>query len=128
MKNFSDSQHINVGVSKDVSIEELAIIISKVVGFSGEFSLWTTTYLYLTNKHLGKDYDEKEIHTLIKEAENIEFELNYAIYQLLENKSYLKTAYTQVQEKASAMEEELKAKFLSYLIPSAIVEEWEKVK
>ncbi len=37
MKNFSDSQHINVGVGKDVSIEELAIIISKVVGFSGEF-------------------------------------------------------------------------------------------
>ena len=34
----------------------------------------------------------------------------------------------QVQEKASAMEEELAAKFLSYPIPKAIVEEWEKVK
>ena len=34
----------------------------------------------------------------------------------------------QVQENATEMEEELAAKFLSYPIPSAIVEEWEKVK
>ena len=39
---------------------------------------------------------------------------------------YLETAYHQVQEKASAMEDG--AKFLSYPIPKAIVEEWEKVK
>ncbi len=88
----------------------------------------TTTYLYLTYKHLGKDYDEKEIHTLIKEAENINFELNLRLYELLEDNSYLETAYKQVQEKASAMEEELSKKFLSYPIPKAIVEEWEKVK
>jgi len=31
-----------------------------------------------------------------------------------------------VQDKASAMEEELANKFLSYPIPKAIVEEWEK--
>ena len=87
--------------------------------------LETTTYLNLTYKHLGKDYDIKKIHTLIKETESIEFELNYAIYQLLEDKSYLESAYTQVQEKASAMDDG--AKFLSYPIPKAIVEEWEKV-
>ena len=51
-----------------------------------------------------------------------------ALYQLLEDTSYLETAYKQVQEKADAMEDELKAKFLSYPIPKAIVEEWEKVK
>ena len=90
--------------------------------------LETTTSLYLVCKHLGKSYDVKEIHTLIKEAENIEFELNLRLYELLEDTTYLKTAYTQVQEKASAMDEEFKAKFLSYPIPSAIVEEWEKVK
>jgi hypothetical protein len=33
-----------------------------------------------------------------------------------------------MQETASELEEELKAKFLSYPIPKAIVEEWEKVK
>ena len=87
-----------------------------------------TTYLYLAYKHLGKEYDVKEIHSLIKDAENIEFELNYALYQLLEDKSYLETAYNQLKEKASTMEEELADKFLSYLIPKAIGEEWEKVK
>ena len=54
--------------------------------------------------------------------------LNFRLYELLEDKSYLETAYNQIQEKASAMVEELKAKFLSYPIPKAIVEEWEKVK
>ena len=37
-------------------------------------------------------------------VENIEFDLNYPLYQLLEDNSYLKTAYNQVQEKASTME------------------------
>ena len=34
----------------------------------------------------------------------------------------------QVQENATEMEEELSKKFLSYPIPKAIVEEWEKVE
>ena len=89
--------------------------------------LETNTSLYLSYKHLGQDYDEKEIHSLIKETEYIEFELNFRLYQLLEDTSYLETAYNQVQEKASAMEEELAVKFLSYPMPKAIVEEWEKV-
>ena len=90
-----------------------------------------TIYTFLCYKKLGKEYDENEMITLIKEAkinENIEHYDNYHIYKLLEDNSYLETAYNQVQEKASAMEEELKAKFLSYPIPKAIVEEWEKVK
>jgi len=73
-------------------------------------------------------YDEKEIHTLIKKTENIEFELNLRLYELLEDNSYLETAYNQVQEKADNLEPDVAAKFLSYPIPKAIVEEWEKVK
>ena len=85
------------------------------------------TFLYLSNKNLSKDYDEKEIYALIKEAEKIEFELNLRLYELLEDKSYLETAYTQVQEKASAMDGKLKIKFLSYPTPKAIIEEYNKV-
>ena len=47
--------------------------------------------------------------------------------KLLENNSYLEKAYNQVQEKASAMDDGLKVKFLSYPIPKAIVEEYNKV-
>ena len=106
---------------------EKSLSIYKEIGIGGGDLLWSTTYLYLTYRHFGKDYDVKEIHSLIKDAEHIEFELNYAIYQLLEDKSYLETAYTQIQDKADAMEDEYKSKFLSYPIPKAIVEEWEKV-
>ena len=102
---------------------EKLLNIQKEIGWKG-LELETTTYLYLSYKHLGKDYDVKEIHSLIKETENIEFDLNFGLYQLLEDISYLETAYNQVQEKASAMDEELAAKFLSYPIPKAIVEEW----
>ena len=90
--------------------------------------LWTTTFLFLTYKKLGKEFDVGKINSLINTAEKIVFQLNYSLYQLLEDNSYLETAYNQVQEKASAMDDELKAKFLSYPIPSAIVEEWKKVK
>ena len=78
-------------------------------------------------KRQGKDYDINKIHTLIKDAGNIEFELGLILYQLLEDKSYLETAYKQVQEKASAMDDELKEKFLSYPIPKQIIQEWERV-
>jgi tetratricopeptide (TPR) repeat protein/class 3 adenylate cyclase len=104
---------------------EKSLAIQKEIGLK-EIELETTTYIYLTYKHLGKEYDVKEIHTLIKAAENIEFEVHYQLFKLLENKSYLESAYNQVQEKASAMDDG--AKFLSYPIPKAIVEEWEKVK
>ena len=77
---------------------------------------------------LIEKYNDKEIHTHIKETHNIKFELNYRLYQLLEETSYLETAYNQVQEKADNLEPNVAAKFLSYPIPKAIVEEWEKVK
>ena len=105
-----------------------SLALQEETGLGGELPLWTSTYLYLTYKHLGKEYDEKEIHSLIKETENIEFDLNLCLYELLDDKSYLETACNQVQEKASAMEEDLAKKYLSYPIPKAIVEEWEKVK
>jgi len=51
--------------------------------------------------------------------------LNFPLYELLEDKSYLEKAYNQVQDRAKVMEDELKEKFLSYPFPKAIVEEWE---
>ena len=49
----------------------------------------TKTTLYLAYKHLGKEYDVKEIHTLIKDDENIDYELNHQLYELFDDKSYL---------------------------------------
>ena len=55
------------------------------------------------------------------------FEINLRLYELLEDTSYLATAYKQVQEKADNLEPDVKLKFLNYPIPKAIVEEWEKL-
>jgi len=106
---------------------EKSLSIRKEIGFK-LFELETTTSLYLSYKHLGKDYDEKEIHSLIKETENIGFDLNLRLYELLEDTSYLETAYNKVKEKANNLEPDIVAKFISHPIPKAIVEEWEKVK
>ena len=48
------------------------------------------------------------------------------IYNLNYNKK-LQTTYNQIQEKVSKMEKEFGEIFLTYPIPKAIVEEWEKV-
>jgi hypothetical protein len=81
----------------------------------------------------GKKYDNEKIRTLFNnmkyDGAHLLWEAydRYAIYQLLEDTSYLETAYNQIQEKADNLEPDVAAKFLSYPIPAAIVEEWEKV-
>ena len=92
-----------------------------------DLELFATTNLYIANKQLGQEYDIQEIHRLIKEEENIDYSLNFRLYELLEDASYLETAYNQIQEKADALDDESKDKFLNYPIPKQIVEAWEKV-
>ena len=120
--------HANRGDSgKALEHLEKSLTIQKEIGLGANYLIWVTLYLYLTYKQLAKDYDINEIHSLIKEASNIQFGLNLGLYQLLEESSYLENAYNQLQEKASSMEKELAEKFLSYPIPKAIAEEWEKL-
>jgi len=104
-----------------------SLTIQKEIEIGAHDLIWSTSYLNLTYKYLGKEYDVKEIHSLIKEAKNIEFEVNLRLYELLEDKSYLETAYNQVQEKTDNLEPDVAAKFLCYPIPKTTVEEWEKV-
>jgi len=90
-------------------------------------SLLTNTYLALCNKKLGKKYDDSIIKQLIDKTPYIPYYVHYLIYKLIEDESYLKTAFNQVQGLKSAMEKDLAKEFLSYPIPKQIVEEWEKV-
>ena len=89
----------------------------------------TTAHLYLCYKNLSKEYDKNELNNFIKNfnIDDIPDRDNYILYKLLGNKSCLKAAYNQVQEKADTMENELKEKFLSYPIPKQIIEEYKKV-
>ena len=92
-----------------------------------EHELYIITNLFLANKHLGKEYDVQKIHKLIAEADEIDYGINFSLYELLEDKSYLETAYNQIQEKVDAMDDELKEKFINYPIPKQIIEEYNKV-
>jgi GDP-L-fucose synthase len=38
MDNFDSSQHLNIGFGNDITVLELAQLISKIVGFKGEIS------------------------------------------------------------------------------------------
>ena len=49
---------------------------------------------------------------------------NYILYQLLEETSYLETAYNAIRESLDAMEDELKNENLKNPMIKAIVEEW----
>jgi len=125
LNNIGTVHHTKGDYDKALDYLEKSLTIQKEIGLK-TIELETTTYLCLTYKQLGKDYNVKKIHTLIKDAENIEFEVNHRLYKLLEDKSYLETAYNQVQENVSAMKEGLKAKFFKLPIPKAIVEEYNK--
>ena len=110
---------------KAVESLEKSLAIQKEIGLIA-IELLTTTYLYLSYKHLGKDYDEQDIHSLIKDVEYFD-EVNFRLYQLLDDTSYLETAYNQVQKIASEMEDETGKIFLTYPIPKAIIEEYNKI-
>lgn len=42
MQNYSDSGFVNIGVGKDVSIKDLALMIKQIVGFEGELTFDTS--------------------------------------------------------------------------------------
>ena len=106
----------------------MSIQLKRQENIGQEIDMETTTFLFLSYKNLGKEYDVKTIYQIIKETEFIGYAHNYYLYLLLEDKTYLETAYNQIQEKADNVEPDVSAKFLSYPIPKAIVEEWENVK
>ena len=89
----------------------------------------------LAKKRLSKNYSNKRIKEFLAKSDVINhpfcrsyrFSYYYFLYELFEDSSFLKTAYNRVQEKVDNLNNKSKIKFLSYPIPKAIVEEWEKV-
>jgi len=86
-------------------------------------------YLYLSYKALGEQYDESEIRSLIKEEEkeDFDYQFNFALYQILEDSSYLEAAYTIIKGITAWMDDEMKEKFLNYPIPKAITDKYNSV-
>ena len=104
---------------------EKSYIILKKAGAGYQYLIEPTTVLFLTFKNLGREFDKEEIHTIVNNSESFEFYINMRLYKLLDDKSYLETAYSQVQKLANYLEPNSAKKFLSYPIPKQIIEEWE---
>ena len=106
---------------------EKAQAIIDEIGTNEENMIYTKVFLYLIYKQLGKTYDVQEIFEHLKNNQNINFPINYGLYELLEDKSYLEKAYDQIQALVETMEDDIKENFLNYPIPKAIIDKYNSV-
>jgi tetratricopeptide (TPR) repeat protein len=126
--------HNNIGVvhwntgnfEKAAKHLEQSLAIQNEIELGAESLLETTTYLFLAYRSMGRAYDEKKIHRLIDEVENIDFKLNYRLYGLLGDRSRLETAYHQLEETVAELELGLRDKFLRLPVPKSVVADWER--
>ena len=127
ISNIFTNKGLNYFYNKDFTQALEHFEKSKIIqiDLNNTVSLETISYLLLTKKVLGQKYNIEEIAPLIEKSKNNEDYISFAIFKLLEDNSYLETAYNQVQDKVLAMDKDLAKKFLSSPIPKAIVEEWE---
>ena len=89
--------------------------------------LETYSYLYHSYKKLGKSFDLNQIQKLIKKTNNIEFYINYQLYKLLGDVTYLDIVHDQLQTKADAMDKRMKKIYLEYPLQKEIMEAWKKL-
>ena len=79
----------------------------------------------------AEEYDVEEIPSLLEDINIENFDYNhiliFALYQLLEDKSFLERSYNTIRGKTKWLDDKKVEKFLNYPIPRQIVEEWEKV-
>jgi hypothetical protein len=130
--NLIGETYRNLGdYKKSAEVLEKCFALRQKIG-NKELQIITLINLYLTYKIIGGKYDKGTIINLYREIDNTdtirEQKFNYYLYIILEDISKLEIAYNRIQEKAANLEPDVAAKFLSYPIPKAIVEEWEKVK
>ena len=112
-----------------VNLEKYENIFRKEKGEDYERTLSFISYLYLSYKKLGRDYDESEIRSFLNESKDKELNpyLNYVLYQLLEERHFLEKAYNQFLEKTDWMNEKMKRQFFNYPFPTMILQEYNKL-
>ena len=88
--------------------------------------IWYKTHLYLTYKKLGIQYDKDEIYNLYN-PNVTDYELEYHLYVILDDKSFLKNAYNRVQKLLTILDEHGGNRYINYDVPKAILEEYNKI-
>ena len=95
---------------KDISLEDLSI------------------YLVCLKK-LNRDYDLSQLETLMKEKPERKYgyELNYRLYQLYDDRSYLKSSYEKIMDIKSKLDDKTGEKFINYPLESEIVKVYQSI-
>ena len=82
-------------------------------------------YYCLCLKNLDEKFDKIKLYEIIQDNEDeISYELNFRLFELLGEESYLIKAYNQVIHLSKQMNEELQNKFLSYHIQKGIIDNY----
>jgi len=110
----------NFNLSID-NFERALDIINEIKLNDSSLILEIKTFLFLSYKSVNKIYDLKEIENLVDEVENVEFNLNYHLYILLEKKEYLKKSYSLVEKIINGLNHKEKEEFLNCSIPRLII-------
>ena len=95
---------------KDISLEDLSI------------------YLFCLKK-LNRDFDLSQLETLMKEKPERKYgyELNYRLYQLYDDRSYLKSSYEKIMDIKSKLDIKTGEKFINYPLESEIVNVYKSI-
>ena len=65
---------------------------------------------------------------MISEREHVSFEFYTLLYEFFKEKTYLLSAYKQIQEIADTMEEQLKVKFFDSTFVKRVTDEYAKLE
>jgi len=83
--------------------------------------------LCIAYKNLNEKHSSQTIKKIIKNNTINSFVSYYYIYKVINDKSYIEVAYDMLQKNIKVIDGKFEKKFLSYPIPKAIVEEYNKV-
>ena len=80
-------------------------------------------------KKLNRDYDLSRLETLMKETpeRKYHYELNYMLYQLYDDRSYLKSSYEKIMDIKSKLDDKTGEKFINYPLESEIIEAYQSI-
>jgi len=113
---------------KIMSYSEEIIRLSNIQGIEPYIKYYIS--INLSKKNLNIKFDNKELIDRLDRGKikDLDYEVAYNLYLLLTDIKYLDYSYNSLDNQTNKLSDNLKVKFLSYPIPKAIVEEWEKIK
>ncbi len=80
-------------------------------------------------KKLGRDINLSQLEILMEETpeRKYHYELNYMLYQLYDDRSYLKSSYEKIMDIKSKLDDKTGEKFINYPLESEIVKVYQSI-